>query len=105
MKQGILIVLILSMVACATSPSRRHFPREKVQDIVSGKTTQKEVYKAFGEPIYHGINNKGQEWWMYIHTVKDNSESLSIYFDKEGLVDDVEYNPYHRSLAEKVKDE
>ena len=104
MKKGFIIIFLLSMVACATSPSRRYFPRDKVQDIVSGKTTQKDVYKTFGDPIYHGINKQGQEWWTYIHTTKDNSESLSIYFDKDGYVDDFEYTPYQRSLAEKVKD-
>lgn len=104
MKKVFLIPCIfLLMLGCATtSLTRKPFPQELVQDIVIGKTTQRDVYEKFGKPIYHGDRNQNESWWMYIHTTEDNSESLSVYFDKDGFVSDYLYSPFRKSLDERL---
>ncbi|HBQ21321.1 MAG: hypothetical protein A2Z91_06010 [Deltaproteobacteria bacterium GWA2_38_16] len=102
MKKIWIALLVLGIVGCATPPSKRDFPQDAVKDIVVGKTTQREIYDTFGTPIYHGTRSENECWWMYIHTTDDNSESLSLYFDKEGKVEDMLYSPFRQSLKEKM---
>ena len=86
---------------CATPLTKKYFPRQRIADIVVGQTTQKDIHKIFGDPLYHGMSPGDEEWWMYIHTQEDNSESLSIYFTEKGTVKEFNYTPYHKSLSEK----
>lgn len=96
-----MVLIFGTWVACASIPSKQYFPKEKVKDIVVGQTTQKEIFDTFGMPVYYGARSQEEPWWMYIHTLDDNSESLSVYFDKEGKVQDVVYTPFEVSLEEK----
>src|SRR3989338_4293730 len=103
MKKLVIYIIVLAFMGCATPLSKQKFPRDNVKDITVGKTTQRDVYDTFGEPIYHGSKTDDESWWMYIHTTKDNSESLSLYFDKEGRVTDFLYTPFEKSLKEKLQ--
>lgn len=105
MKKIVLLLLILGFFGCSTKLSKREFPPDKVKDIVVGKTSQREIYDAFGTPLYHGTRTADESWWVYIHTTDENSESLSLYFDKEGKVSDYYYSPFRQSLQEKSKKE
>ncbi|MBI4041208.1 MAG: outer membrane protein assembly factor BamE [Deltaproteobacteria bacterium] len=98
-----LLLGVMGIMSCASQPSKRDFERDQVKDIVIGKTTQRQVYDVFGEPIYYGSRGDDESWWMYVHTVSRNSESLSLYFDKEGRVKDVLYSPFRKSLSEKMQ--
>ncbi len=102
MLKMIYFLIFLLLTACATSLTKQDFPRDEVKNITIGKTTQKEVYEKFGVPVYHGERNPDEPWWMYIHTKDDNSESLSLYFDKNGRVADINYSPYRQTLEEKM---
>lgn len=102
MKNTVYFLILTLLGACAMLPSKQDFPREEVKNITIGKTTQKEVYEKFGVPIYHGERNPDEPWWMYIHTKDNNSESLSLYFDKNGKVADFNFSPYRQTLEEKM---
>lgn len=101
MKKIFIFIYICICTACSTLAPKQDFPRAKVKDIVIGKTTQREMYNSFGMPLYHGSRSKDEAWWMYIRTTEGNSESLSLYFDKEGRVADYLYTPFEKSLNEK----
>ncbi|MBI2646211.1 MAG: outer membrane protein assembly factor BamE [Deltaproteobacteria bacterium] len=101
MKIFVLFLLLVSFVGCATPPTKRYFPRDEVKNIEVGKTTQKDIYEAFGMPLHHGRRGE-DDWWMYIHTLDENSESLSLYFNNEGKVSDFFYSPFRQSLEEKM---
>ena len=101
MKIVISLLLVFGFLGCATPPTKRYFPRDEVKNIEVGKTTQKDIYEAFGMPLHHGRRGE-DDWWMYIHTLDDNSESLSLYFNNEGKVADFFYSPFRQSLEEKM---
>lgn len=103
MKTGIVLLLVFAMFGCATPLTKRKFQHDKIKDITIGKTSQREIFETFGTPLYHGARTPDEPWWMYIHTTDDNSESLSLYFDKNGKVSDYYYSPFHETLAEKQK--
>ncbi len=96
-----ILFLIFGLFGCATRLSKREFAQDKIKDIVVGKTSQREIYDAFGTPLYHGTRTSDESWWMYIHTTPDNSESLSLYFDKDGKVLDYYYSPFRQSRFKK----
>jgi outer membrane protein assembly factor BamE (lipoprotein component of BamABCDE complex) len=97
MKNIMILFFIFGLFGCATGLSKREFAHDKIKDIVVGKTSQREIYDAFGTPLYHGTRTSDESWWMYIHTTPDNSESLSLYFDKDGRVLDYYYSPFRQS--------
>ena len=61
MKKLVIYIIVLAFMGCATPLSKQKFPRDNVKDITVGKTTQRDVYDTFGEPIYHGkqMMNRG----------------------------------------------
>ncbi len=95
------IVCMMILWGCATPQTKRYFPRDEVKNIAVGKTTQKDIYETFGMPFQYGKRGE-EDWWMYIHTLDDNSESLSLYFSDEGKVSDFYYSPFRKSLEEKM---
>ena len=101
MKTIFSILCVVILWGCVTSPTKRHFPRDEVKTIEVGKTTQRNIYEAFGMPLHHGRKGE-QDWWMYIHTLENNSESLTLYFDHEGKVSDFLYSPFRKSLEQKM---
>ena len=101
MKTIFSIFFLIILWGCATSPTKRYFPRHEIKNIEVGKTTQKDIYEAFGMPLHHGRRGE-EDWWMYIHTLEDNSESLSLYFDNEGKVSDFSYSPFRKTLEQKM---
>jgi len=103
MNRWIVLIVMVLMTGCATAPSKKDIPREEVDKIVVGKTTQKDIYKIFGKPIYNGKRDEQEEWWMYIQTTDTNSRSLSIDFDQKGLVTNFLYTPYRKSLEKELK--
>jgi outer membrane protein assembly factor BamE (lipoprotein component of BamABCDE complex) len=102
MKKLATLAFLLIFVGCATSPTKKYFPRDEVKNIKIGQTTQRQVFDVFGKPIYYGSREKDMSWWMYVHTEEANSESLSLYFDKEGRVTDLSYSPFRISLKERM---
>lgn len=97
------IICVMLLWGCAAPPTKRYFPRDEVKNIEVGKTTQKEIYEAFGMPLQYGRRGE-EEWWIYIHTLGDNSESLSLYFNNEGKVADFFYSPFRKSLEQKMSE-
>lgn len=103
MKKVILLSFFLIIaLSCSSRLTKQNFPYDEVKNITVGKTTQREIYEKFGMPIYHGEKSVDEPWWMYIHTTHDNSESLSLYFNKEGKVSDFFYSPFRKPLQERI---
>lgn len=63
----IVTILLLNLVACATSNYSvgNPFPSDQVATIKKGQTTAAEVLAKFGEPFSKSVISATQEKWLY----------------------------------------
>ena len=68
----------------------RDFPATPVRNIENSKTTQQEIFAAFGEPVRRGLENSLETWTYSYHyyelgQLKDSKE-LHVVFNKDNTV-------------------
>lgn len=99
------VVLLIVAVATLSGCAHKFTPEQVGLAIVSGKTTQQEVLKAFGEPDRrmrtpgmkmvsgtkeHVVHKPREVWWYSPHQLKlidvIEPEPLTIVFDENGVV-------------------
>ena len=88
----------LALAACATScvSLGRHFPSEKVPSITVGKSSQSEIFAAYGPPFRTGIQD-GDVTWTYVNYKfrlfgRQCTQDLVLRFDASGTVRSFTYN-------------
>lgn len=74
------VVLCASVVAgCAinrTFTQGKDFDATKREQIVKGQSTQADVLKIYGEPANKGIDDKYNEFWVYVYAESQNSFNM-----------------------------
>jgi len=85
-----LLAVILFSFSSGCIPIGRDFPATPVRNIENNKTTQQQIFAAFGEPVRRGLEN-GLETWTYSYhyyelgQLKDSKE-LHVVFNKNNTV-------------------
>lgn len=107
MKKYFILILILCLAGCATIG--RKFDFDKVELIKKGQTTKQEILDTFGKPNSVSTDSDGRDTFLYIHMKAKakpwsfipivwifsggawtQSETLTIYFDRDDKVEDYE---------------
>ncbi|MGL4603126.1 MAG: hypothetical protein ACRCU9_03180 [Iodobacter sp.] len=121
MKRFLLVAILgLAMTGCASTSGNSSVSQTSSeslkQQIVEGKTTAKDVEAKFGKPQTVQKTKKGETWiyqygkassdalgyvpvvGMFIGTIEGTSKTVTIEFDKKGVVRDVEFTETKEQL-------
>ena len=115
MKKYFILLLILCLCGCATVG--RKFDVRSVDLIDKNLTTKEEIISIFGKPASITTDSEGRDTFFYLHMKAKakptsfiplvwifsgggsaKSEALTIYFDKEGIVEDYESSTTDQDL-------
>jgi hypothetical protein len=82
--------LILALVLAGCFSAGRDFPVSPVKSIQNNVTTQREIFRYFGEPVRKGLEN-GYETWSYSYQYYElgqlrDSKELHIIFNDDRTV-------------------
>lgn len=107
MKKYLILVLVFCLWGCATIG--RKFDINKVELIKKGETTKHEILDSFGNPTTISTDSDGRDTFLYLHMkakakpwsflpivwifsggASTQSETLTVYFDKDNRVEDYE---------------
>ena len=107
MKKYLILILIFCLCGCATIG--RKFDVDKVGLINKGETTKQEILDTFGKPTSVSTDSDGRDTFLYLHMKAKakpwsfipfvwlfsggawtQAETLTVYFDKDGRVEDYE---------------
>jgi len=106
-RYSLIFILIFYLSGCATVGKR--FSTDKINLIKKGVTSKQEILNIFGNPENISTDSEGRETFSYVYVkakakptsfipllwifsggASTESEVLTIYFDKEGRVEDYE---------------
>ena len=82
----VLVLFVSSWAYGQTDSSRVSLNDEIAQKISKGVTTKADITKLFGTPDTKSLTADIENWTYY-----DNSRTLSLFFDKKGLVTSYNY--------------
>jgi len=108
MKKYLLIfTLIFYLSGCATVGKK--FSADKINLIEKGLTSKQDILNIFGDPENISTDSEGRDTFLYLYVkakakptsfipifwifsggASTESKALTIYFDKEGIVEDYE---------------
>jgi hypothetical protein len=82
--------VFVALVVTGCFSSGRDFPVTPVKNIQNNVTTQKDVFRYFGEPVRKGLQN-GYETWSYSYQYYElgqlrDSKELHIIFNQDRTV-------------------